>query len=53
MTFWDWCARIPWFAWIAIIAIIGGTVTSITKLVINHRERMAVLEHKRPGDLET
>ena len=52
MGFWDWCARIPWFAWIAIIAILGGTATGITRLMISHRERMAEIEQKRPGDLD-
>ena len=50
MNFWELCARIPWYAWVAIIAIIGGTATKITKIVIEHRERIATIEHKRPGD---
>jgi hypothetical protein len=35
----------PWYAWVAIVAILGGTVSGIVKLVINHRERMAMLNH--------
>jgi hypothetical protein len=32
--------RIPWFGWVAIVAIICGTITQIVKLAIHHRERM-------------
>ena len=45
--FWRWAGSIPWFAWIPIVAILGGTATSITKMIINHRERM---ERIRAGD---
>ncbi len=31
---------IPWYAWIAIIAIIGGTVSSLVRVILRHQERM-------------
>jgi hypothetical protein len=34
---------LPWFAWIPIVAIIGGTVGSVTKMIITHNERMAMI----------
>jgi hypothetical protein len=38
---------IPWFAWIPILAIVGGivsgTVTGILKLSYSHRERMTMI----------
>jgi hypothetical protein len=37
-------ATLPWFAWIAIVAIVGGTVSSLVKTWILHRERMAMIE---------
>jgi hypothetical protein len=41
-------AAIPWFAWIPIIAIVGGVVTatinSVVRLTYEHRERMAMIE---------
>jgi hypothetical protein len=39
---------IPWFAWIAIVAIVGGalsnTITSVAKMTYRHRERMAMIQ---------
>lgn len=34
---------IPWYAWIAIIAIVGGLISGLTKMVIAHREKMALI----------
>ncbi len=51
--FWSWCASFPWFAWVAIFAILGGTATSITKLMVNHRERMAQIERQGPGPYDS
>lgn len=48
--FWSWFGTIPWYAWVAIVAIGGGTATSITKLVVTHRERMAQIEHQSPRE---
>ena len=47
-AFWLWAGSIPWFAWIAIVAILCGTATAITRMIIDHRER---LERIRAGDL--
>jgi hypothetical protein len=33
-------SMIPWFAWIPIFAILGGSAISITKIVTDHLERM-------------
>lgn len=35
---------IPWFAWVAIIAIVTGAASSIVAMLIKHRERMAMIE---------
>jgi hypothetical protein len=35
--------HIPWFAWIALAAIAGSTLSCIVKMLIVHRERMAML----------
>jgi uncharacterized membrane protein (DUF106 family) len=37
-------SAIPWYAWVAIIAIIGGVISGIVSQIINHRERMAMIE---------
>lgn len=36
----DVLTAIPWYAWVAIVAIIGGTVSGIVKVVLRHQERM-------------
>jgi hypothetical protein len=41
----NWMIQMPWFAWIALAAIIGGIVDSTIKSLIRHRERMAMIEH--------
>ena len=35
---------IPWFAWIAIIAILSSAVVSIFKGIHRHEERMAMIK---------
>jgi len=40
----DVLESIPWYAWVAIIAIIGGTVTSVTKMILHHQERMEMIQ---------
>ncbi len=35
---------IPWFAWIAIIAIISSAVVSLVGLIHRHDERMAMIK---------
>ena len=34
---------LPWYAWIAIVAIIGTTVRSVVKMSHQHRERMEMI----------
>ncbi|WP_165251564.1 hypothetical protein [Paludisphaera soli] len=34
---------IPWFAWIALAAIACGTFSGVVKMLIMHRERMAMI----------
>jgi hypothetical protein len=47
---------IPWFAWIAIVAIVGGaisnTVTSVARMTYRHRERMAMIQMGMHPDAE-
>jgi hypothetical protein len=42
---WTVMARIPWWAWIPIIAIIGGTVRSIFSINHKHKERMEMIRN--------
>jgi hypothetical protein len=47
---------IPWFAWIAIVAIVGGvisnTVTAVARMTYRHRERMAMIQMGMHPDAE-
>jgi hypothetical protein len=45
--FWHWASSIPWFAWVAIVAILAGCATSVATAIIKHREKM---ERIRFGD---
>jgi uncharacterized membrane protein (DUF106 family) len=38
--FWELCDSIPWYGWVAIVAIIGGCAVAIVENIISHRERM-------------
>ncbi len=33
----------PWFAWVAIAGIMGGTITTIFKMCLVHNERLAMI----------
>ncbi len=44
---------IPWFAWIAIVAIVCGTLGDLLKRWAYHRERMAMIEHGINPDAPT
>ena len=46
-------ATLPWFAWIAIVAILSGTVCGTLKTLIIHRERMAMIRHGMHPDSVT
>ena len=43
----------PWFAWIAIVAIVGGTIGDLLKRSIRHRERMAMIQRGINPDAPT
>ncbi|MDG3006658.1 hypothetical protein [Paludisphaera mucosa] len=34
----------PWFAWIALAAILSGSFTGIVKMILTHRERLAMIQ---------
>jgi hypothetical protein len=36
-------AIFPWWAWVAILAIVSSAAIAITRMVIGHRERMEYL----------
>ena len=41
----------PWFAWIAIVAIIGETVRRVIKMSHQHRERLEMIQQGMdPGE---
>ncbi len=41
--FWKLCQSIPWFAWIPIVAILGGCAVAIVGCITCHREKMEKL----------
>ena len=36
---------LPWFAWIAIVAIVCETIRSVAKLIFKHHERVEMIRH--------
>lgn len=52
---WSFFHTIPWFAWIPILAIVGGitsgTVTKLIELHHRHKERMAMIRVGMHPDL--
>ncbi len=38
-------ARLPWFAWVAIVAILCSSISGILVQVHRHRERMAMIQN--------
>ncbi len=46
-------AALPWFAWIAIVAIVCGTIDDLLKRSIKHRERMAMIQQGINPDAPT
>ena len=44
---------LPWFAWIAIVAIVCGTTGDLLKRSIKHRERMAMIRQGMNPDART
>jgi hypothetical protein len=41
---------LPWYAWIAIVGIIGGVVQGLVKTNLRHKERMAMIERGQDPD---
>jgi hypothetical protein len=39
----EFLGALPWFAWIAIVAIGGGTVRSVVKANHHHQQRMELI----------
>ena len=42
----------PWFGWIAIVAIVSGALQAAVKSLITHRERMAMIKQGMYPDPE-
>ncbi len=42
-SLWSALAGLPWYAWIAIIAIVGGTIRSIVAMNHKHQERIEMI----------
>ena len=40
----DFLKEIPWYAWIAIVAIIAGAFQKIVSSIHRHEERMAMIK---------
>jgi hypothetical protein len=43
----------PWYAWIAIVAIISGTISGMLKMLITHKERMTMIQHGMNPDISS
>ena len=43
----DFLNELPWYAWVAIVAIAGSTVVQIVRLSHRHDERMALIKQGR------
>jgi hypothetical protein len=43
----------PWYAWIAIVAIVSGTISGIVKMLVTHKERMTMIQHGMHPDALT
>ena len=41
--FTDVVRSIPWFAWVAIVAIVGGTISSVVASRFRHIQRMEMI----------
>lgn len=42
-SFYNVLNALPWYAWIAIVGIIGGTVRSVVAMNHRHRERVEMI----------
>ncbi len=41
----------PWFGWIAIVAIVSGTITTILKMRMTHHERIEMVRQGMHPDM--
>lgn len=48
---WSVAASIPWFAWIAIVAIVCGSISGVITSCFRHHERMAMIRQGMNPDL--
>jgi hypothetical protein len=49
---WDILTGIPWYAWIALIAVGGGVINSMLRGMHRHDERMAMIKQGMDPDSE-
>lgn len=50
--FWKFASGVPWYAWVAIVAIGGGIIRQIVVMSHKHQERMEMIRHGMdPRDL--
>lgn len=47
----QWLMTIPWYAWVAIVAIVSGCVSGLVAGWQKHRERMEMIRHGMHPDL--
>ena len=40
---WKLLLSIPWYGWIPIVAILCGSIIAVVRMIIRHRERMAMI----------
>jgi hypothetical protein len=46
----DWLATLPWFAWVAIVGIICGTLSGCLGAHYRHRERIEMIRQGMDPD---
>jgi hypothetical protein len=42
-AFWNFLSRIPWYAWIAIVVLVGGIIRQLVSMSHKHAERMEMI----------
>jgi hypothetical protein len=40
-----WLSGMPWFGWVAIVAIISGSINGMVRMRYQHAERMELIRH--------
>jgi uncharacterized membrane protein HdeD (DUF308 family) len=41
--FWNFLSHIPWYAWIAIVVLVGGIIRQVVSMSHKHQERMEMI----------